>query len=908
MDNHDYNSLIQYYGREKLYHSMQNCALDALSKYPGESTFRLYNGIALVLGSRVQEGIRELNHIQGERDFSMASVIALMYAHKRCSVIDKEALIALDGRLKEERKRLTSNSAFYAAIFLFHTGKLEKSREYAERSLKLNPDNLNSLVLKGWSELGINSRLNRTTLECFDRALSAGGKNIDANLGQVRYHQLNNDFEAAISVLNQLSIRYPELNIPLVEKMKTQLSNWNWEHAVETSFRILNLEPTNIEAMRVKILVVLCRDGNYSSGGILLQKLFTFVEKYEPNNSELFLQIGQVFARVCGRHSIVIAETFKFIERASQLSPSNADYITEMGYQSIYLGRYKEATKYFRTATKLDDSSMYALCGLTLCQMAETGGASEQVNQQIEFLTEIQGADKIPLLMLMSSKVLVDDTDKAIALLIEASEIQFKNLKTLSYGIEYLRQFDPDFLLQISNQLLHYSPVQSVVTVGTTMTKETLHITLKHTLNILEMVVKACPGLVQGVYQLAKVQFLSGEIIGASATLQKILHELDPTCTEAHLLIAQIYIQQNSFQRAGQSLEVCLSHNFKVREYPMYFLLQGIIQKNNQQFDESLKSFLTAVSLSNNNNGSGGAESRNYNNDVEKLCLADKVTLYLELIDSYNSMEQSSEANKWMSIAIDEFRRTPEEGRLIVANADLLLQHGNLTKCLELLRGIDPGQPYYLQAKTKMAHVYLHHRKDRLGFAQCFKELVENCPGPESYLMLGDAFMSIQEPDQAIDAYKQALKQNPHDPLLASKLGRAYVKTHQYMKAINYYTDAINSPENYSLKLDLAELYLKLKQFKNAEETLMEQIEAEKMETEDLTLLQSRTKELLLLARVREKSGNIAASLETLKEARDNQYRIKKRINLDQTGPIDEQQRILSKFVFFFFSIFSVFF
>lgn len=43
-----------------------------------------------------------------------------------------------------------------------------------------------------------------------------------------------------------------------------------------------------------------------------------------------------------------------------------------------------------------------------------------------------------------------------------------------------------------------------------------------------------------------------------------------------------------------------------------------------------------------------------------------------------------------------------------------------------------------------MADVYLTQKKDRLTFAQCYKELVQNCPEPESYLMMGDAFMSIQ--------------------------------------------------------------------------------------------------------------------------------------------------------------------
>lgn len=43
-----------------------------------------------------------------------------------------------------------------------------------------------------------------------------------------------------------------------------------------------------------------------------------------------------------------------------------------------------------------------------------------------------------------------------------------------------------------------------------------------------------------------------------------------------------------------------------------------------------------------------------------------------------------------------------------------------------------------------MANIYLVHKKDRLSFAQCFKELVQNSPGADSYLMLGDAYMSIQ--------------------------------------------------------------------------------------------------------------------------------------------------------------------
>jgi tetratricopeptide repeat protein 21B len=76
-----------------------------------------------------------------------------------------------------------------------------------------------------------------------------------------------------------------------------------------------------------------------------------------------------------------------------------------------------------------------------------------------------------------------------------------------------------------------------------------------------------------------------------------------------------------------------------------------------------------------------------------------------------------------------EFEKTPEIGRLIIANADLFLTQGNTTRSLELLSSICSGQSYYLQAKTKMANIYLVNKKDRLSFAQCFKELVQNNPG-----------------------------------------------------------------------------------------------------------------------------------------------------------------------------------
>lgn len=380
MDEQDFVSLIVYYGRNRFYHSMQKTSLDALTKHPSNPLFRLFNGFALALGGRYQEGIRELNPLRSDPDLCLASVLCLLFAHRRCTVVDRDAVTSLESKMNEEITHFSANSIYYAAIFLFLNGNYEKARDYADRALKLNVDFLNAGVLKAWTELCSSnaSRISKNLLSFFDKAMNFHhGKHIDAALGKVRYYQLNNDFENAISVLNKLSIRYPELNVALTEKMDTQLASWNWDHAYETAMRIINLEPTNISALRVKALLLICRDCNFELGAQTLQLLFMTTERVEMNNHHLILQICQLFSRVCGRNKDVLMITIKYNEKISQLSPGNVEFLTELGYQNIMLNQTKEATKYFRMATKNnvnEESNMMALCGLTICQILEEAG------------------------------------------------------------------------------------------------------------------------------------------------------------------------------------------------------------------------------------------------------------------------------------------------------------------------------------------------------------------------------------------------------------------------------------------------------------------------------------------------------------------------------------------------------
>ena len=59
---------------------------------------------------------------------------------------------------------------------------------------------------------------------------------------------------------------------------------------------------------------------------------------------------------------------------------------------------------------------------------------------------------------------------------------------------------------------------------------------------ILEPLTKAVPGLIQGIFYLAKVKYISGETDSAKISLSRIL-EKDPSYSDVHILMAQVNIK-----------------------------------------------------------------------------------------------------------------------------------------------------------------------------------------------------------------------------------------------------------------------------------------------------------------------------------------------------------------------------
>ncbi|RZC41543.1 tetratricopeptide repeat protein 21B-like [Asbolus verrucosus] len=795
-EENDFKSKIFFYFRESYYNSMITACKEGTSKFKDEVPFRLYHALALLLNNRPEECINQLDSVKSENNVRLSVVITLMYAHKIMGVTNKDLFHKLDSQMRELRKTAEAVDFYHSAFVLFVLNKPEKAIDYLDKSLSMRSDLAEALILKGWILLHLKKsgqKVSQNITELFELSLKNNKRNLDATLGVSESYLCQNKIEEALNAINKAIVRFPGSSLPLVQKMKIQFALQDWEQTLETMNRIINENFDNLDAMKVNIIMLLCRDANYEEAVSCIKKYVAEIESQEHKNGKLLLENAQLFSKICGRHAEVLNETYRMVETAVQINSEDVECIVELGRQCLLAGRIKDAQKSYKTATKIDETSLKALMGLTLCELSENG-KSDQIKKQVDFLLELEEAQNSSYLYLIRAKI-CGNSDEALIFLKKASDLQLNLVKSQYYSDSYLQQLDPDFMLDVVKEYLQYISYSTDLSL-----KASARVTSSASAtaqNVLKVVAKACPGLYEASYLLAKFQYFSGETTNAMNSLDQILTKIDgDISSDAHL-------------------------------------------------------------------------------DQGDLTLIEKASIYIELIEAHNIIGQNDEAAKLLENAVEEFQGTAEEARILILSADHAVKRKNVQGAIDLLNKVKSNESYYLQARTKLADILLKHRLDKYAYLQCYQEMVDENPCSESYLLLGDAYMNILEPDDALECYSLALQQNPKDPHLTSKMGKALVETHYFAKAVAFYKDSIKSTQNPELKLELANLYMQLKEYDKAEVLLMTEIESENSkDLEDVTYLQYKTKLLMLLAQTRERSGNISGALSTLKDARDNQNRI----------------------------------
>ncbi|XP_044610631.2 tetratricopeptide repeat protein 21A isoform X2 [Equus asinus] len=830
---------IIYYSQEKYFRHLQQAAAVGLEKFSNDPVLQFFKAYGVLREERIQDAISNLESIRNYPDVSLCSIMALIYAHKRCETIDREAIQELESSLKEIRKTASGTALYYGGLFLWLLGHHDKAKEYIDRMLKVSSSSREGYVLRGWVDLTSEKpHTVKKSIKYLEQGIQ-DTKDVLGLMGKAMYLMMQQNYSGALEVVNQITVASGSFLPALVLKMRLFLARQDWERTVEIGHRILEKDESNIDACQILAVHELAREGNMTTAAEHVRNLIKALEKREPQNPSLHLKKILVVSR---------------------------------------LDQVKEASLWYSEAMKLDDSSVAALTGIIWCQILD--GHLEEAEHQLEFLKEVQqslGKSEVLVFLqaLLASKKHKGEQE-ATVLLKEAAELHFSSMQGLPLSTEYFEKLDPLFLICIAKEYLFFCPKQP------RSPGQIVSPLLKQVAVILNPVVKAAPALIDPLYVMAQVKYLSGELENAQSTLQRCL-ELDPTSVDTHLLMSQIYLAQGNFAMCSHCLELGVSHNFQVRDHPLYHFIKARALNKSGDYPEAIKTLKMIIKLPTVKM----EESKKFRGlSVQP---SERVSILLELADALRMNGELHEATKVMQDAINEFSGTPEEIRITIANADLALSKGNVDMALSILRNITPKQPCYTEAREKMASIYLQTRKDIRLYIGCYRDLCEHLPGPHTSLLLGDAFMKIQEPEKALEVYDEAYRKNPHDASLVSRIGQAYVKTHQYTKAINYYEAAQKISGQDFLCCDLAELLLKLKKFNKAEKVLKQALEHDFVK--DIPSMMNDVKCLLLLAKVY-KSHKKEDVMETLNKAMDLQFRILKRVPLEQPEMIPSQKQL----------------
>nr|CDS16822.1 tetratricopeptide repeat protein 21b [Echinococcus granulosus] len=542
---------------------------------------------------------------------------------------------------------------------------------------------------------------------------------------------------------------------------------------------------------------------------------------------------------------------------------------------------------------KIDESSIESMNGLIHCQLLQ--GDIKDAALQLELLDELLptigvSAETVYLQALLLCKQKGKDCE-IMRLLDKATDLHFKRLKDLPHSMDYYIQLNPDFLLQLVNAYLTLSqqPIL-IMSDGKFLASEENgllslwpdeQMLLNRVERLLLQILEIAPGIQKATYLLARVHLHRGNLQSALKFSQAAV-DVDPTCIDAHALQATIYLSQGNLRMAEQALEIGLSNNFDLRNHPLNNLVRAAVCLKGGETEKAIK--VLSETLANPDAPGRSAKPLSKLNYSEFW-----ITMYAELIYAHRKMGKMRDARRVLAEARQIYANTLETDRLAIIAADMDLAEGNLEAALVQLRTITSDRPGYILAKQRMADVYLNHRKEWKLYIACYRELADTLDMCVfAHLLLGDAYLRVEQPERAIEVYESVLRWEPGDLRVASKMGEALVMTHEFERAVLYYESALQrgAPIGHSPLLpDLTLLLVRLKQLDKAQEILTAGLESIKTFT-DIPDLQRSTDLLILLGTVHQLQEDYSRQLAAFGQASKVIGDIQKHITAEESSDI----------------------
>ena len=776
----------------------------------------------------------------------------MIHYHERCRNVDQEAIDTLTVDIDNREDMASDKDLITAASFLWHCQQFKRAGQYCQKIIDNTGGSQSSVCLKGWIFLSApKEELQLKSLQFFEQAIeedaTGHAKHIESMLGKAKVFEKTKKYDLALETLSEIAIQNKDFFPALLEKTKIHMVNGDWEQALETVQKVLVKDKQNVEGLRIYAFYLLTRENDIE---YVLEKLDELVEAMkhnEPNNAELFYNMSRLFARYCGRREAILQKTLRMLDEAVALQPENADFHSEIAHQKCMLGEYSEGYQIYQRASTFDETNQGPLHGMIYCKIQQD--SLEDAGQQLDFLMEMSESHQKTAEHAYLEAIICwrhkRNKEQAIKLLDQALNLHITQTKTHQSNIDFYIKLSADFLLQLAQQyLLHCGskPISANASVPKHLMKAT---------KLLENVTKQNQGLTEAQVLLAKSRWLANDQNAALKELHDCL-EKDSTMVEAHILAALINSECGNSKASNQNLQQAFAQDFSIRENPVFMLMRSEVEMKAADWEGALKTLEAAYNLPQVQDPSyqppSMAGQKKYSLPYGQ---EERARIFMNLIKVQCEVKEFDKAKKIMARAIAEFQGTPEEVKVMLTQSDMALKMGDVKKALAMLKKITPDNVSFVEAKKKQAQLYLDELKDRMNYQRCYLEILDNDPSVDNFKLTAQALMDIQEPEEAIQYYEKALEKDTDNMVLIREVGKALVMTHDYNRAIKYYEQTLHDdPKLFDLRIDLAELYIKLKAFDDCKRVLIEALKSIKEFKQDIDSKTRNVNTLVLLSKV----------------------------------------------------------
>lgn len=354
---------------------------------------------------------------------------------------------------------------------------------------------------------------------------------------------------------------------------------------------------------------------------------------------------------------------------------------------------------------------MEPLYGMIYCRIMQ--GKIEDALQQIELVNEInEGQPKTAkhyFLEAMISYRKSNPRDATVKLLDQCLNLHITTTKEVPAGFEFYAQLNPDFLLELSKEYMKHAGVRPL------NKSEEVPRYMSKAIKLLENIIRQYPINSEAQIMLAKARWLTNEVNIALKILNDIL-KTDPNLVEAHVLTSIINMESGDINAANHALQQAFSQDFSIRENPVFLLIKAQVEIKMKLFQDALKSLETAFNLpgvKDKNAKSKELGSKKYNLPFGQ---EERAKIFILLIKVKAELGQFDESKKILQKAVVEFSGTTEEVHIIIAQSDLHMKMGDIKKSLNMLKKIGPENKNFIEAKKKMAEIYLEQLRDRKNY------------------------------------------------------------------------------------------------------------------------------------------------------------------------------------------------